>query len=179
VPGFVIWRHPRPLGHEGRCIGARSDLGVDPRKAKRLAHRIRAAARREGRVRLVLSSPLRRCAAVGRWLRRWGWRHQVDAALREMDFGAWDGQRWEAIGAAALDAWLADFAHHAPGGGESLAALLERVRAWQAPVEGVSVVGHGGWMQARRWAMQHGAGLPQPPQWQGTPGYGERLDVAG
>ena len=101
-----------------------------------------------------LSSPLRRCAAVGRWLRRWGWRHQVDAALREMDFGAWDGQRWEAIGAAALDAWLADFAHHAPGGGESLAALLERVRAWQAPVEGVSVVGHGGWMQARRWAMQ-------------------------
>ena len=31
-----LWRHPRPTGHEGRCIG-RTDVPVDPRKARRLA----------------------------------------------------------------------------------------------------------------------------------------------
>ena len=27
-----------------------------------------------------------------------------------MDFGAWEGQSWDAIGREAMDAWLADFA---------------------------------------------------------------------
>ena len=39
-----VWRHPQPVGAAGRCIG-HTDLPVDARKAKRLAHRIRQAAR--------------------------------------------------------------------------------------------------------------------------------------
>jgi hypothetical protein len=66
----LAWRHPRPMGAEGRCIGGRTDLAVDARKAKRLAHRIRAVVRREGLVREVVCSPLERCRAVGRCLRR-------------------------------------------------------------------------------------------------------------
>ena len=31
-----IWRHPKPVGAAGLCLG-RTDLPVDPRKARRLA----------------------------------------------------------------------------------------------------------------------------------------------
>ena len=44
-----------------------------------------------------------------------------------MDFGDWDGHAWDALGAERLDAWTADFAHHAPGGGESVAGFMARV----------------------------------------------------
>ena len=119
APLLWVWRHPRAEGAAGRCIGW-TDLPVDPRRAKRLAHRIRQAARRHGLPRRVLTSPLQRCAAVGRWLKRWGWAHERDPALREMHFGHWDGLRWEQIGQAELDAWCSAFARHRPGGGEHL-----------------------------------------------------------
>ena len=61
---LYAWRHPRAIGAEGRCIG-RTDLHVDPRRAKRLAHRIRALARRQRLPRIVITSPLQRSRAVG------------------------------------------------------------------------------------------------------------------
>lgn len=138
VPTVWLWRHPRPDGAAGRCIG-QTDLPVHPRRAKRLAHRIRAAARRHGLPREVWTSPLRRCADVGRWLARWGWQHHLDARLMELHFGAWDGRPWRDIAWAAVQAWEADFTGHAPGGGEALTALAQRVAAWvQAPAPGPS-----------------------------------------
>lgn len=168
------WRHPKPRGFEGRCIGARTDLPVDPRKAKRLAHRIRATARREGLPRAVVCSPLRRCRAVAEWLRRWGWRRQVDAQLAEADFGDWDGRPWAEIGAAAVQAWCEDFAHHRPGGGESVAALWGRAQAWQAP-EGIAcLVGHGGWLSARCWRLPR---WPLAGDWPPAVRFGACLDL--
>ena len=79
-----VWRHPKPDGVAGRCVG-RTDVPVDPRRSKRLARRIQATARREHLPRVVFTSPLQRAADVGRWLRRWGWAHRVDAALLETD----------------------------------------------------------------------------------------------
>jgi len=52
----------------------------------------------------------------------------ADARLAEFDFGAWEGRRWDEVPRAELDAWAGDFAHARPGGGESVAALLTRVR---------------------------------------------------
>lgn len=149
------WRHPRAIGATGRCIG-RTDLAVDPRKARRLAHRMRAEARRQGWRReqvTVLVSPLRRSREVGRVLRSWGFRVQVDARLQELDFGAWDGRPWAEIDWAEVEAWQADLLHHAPGGGESLAALAQRVQAFVAAGAAGHVrlvVTHGGWLNALR-----------------------------
>jgi len=80
---FLVWRHPRPEGAAGRCIGAGTDLIVHRRRAKRLARRIQQVARRQRLPHHVVTSPLQRCADVGRWLRRWGWRHEIDPALRD------------------------------------------------------------------------------------------------
>jgi alpha-ribazole phosphatase len=172
-----LWRHPRAQGAAGRCIG-RTDLPVDRRRAKRLAHRIRRVARRAGLPHIVWTSPLQRCAAVGRWLRRWGWRHHVDMRLAELDFGRWDGLPWTEIAAQDVAAWEADFAQHRVGGGESLQQLIERQRSFIAQVAGEAqpllVVSHAGWMQALRWAALHAA-LPQAHQWPSPPRHGELL----
>lgn len=141
-----IWRHPRALGAEGRCIG-RTDLAVDRRKAKRLAHRIRAFARCHGLPREVVTSPLRRCADVGRMLAAWGWQHRIDPALVEVDFGGWDGQAWIDIPPAEIGEWCADLVRYRPGGGENVGQLLVRVAAWR-PGSARLAVGHGGWLSA-------------------------------
>lgn len=159
MAGFTIWRHPKPRGAEGRCIGARADLPVDPRKAKRLAHRIRTHARLHGLPREVVTSPLSRAADVGRWLQRWGFHWRVDAALAEVDFGRWDGKPWAEITAAEFDRWMADFCGFDFDGGESLNALLARTAAWQPSC--ALVVGHGGWINGRLWRGDP----PTPASW--------------
>jgi alpha-ribazole phosphatase len=164
---LYAWRHPRAIGAEGRCIG-HTDLPVDPRRAKRLAHRIRVEARRQGLPPIVLTSHLQRSLAVGRWLACWGWQHRVDPALAEMDFGDWDGRAWAAISRAEIDAWCADFLAYAPGGGEAVAALLARVRAFD-PGPARIVVTHGGWLSAALWLAAHAERMPSAEQWPAAP----------
>jgi alpha-ribazole phosphatase len=143
-----VWRHPRAHGAAGRCIG-RTDLDVDPRRAKRLAHRIRRVARLHGLTREVSVSALRRCRDVGRWLRRWGWTLKIDVRLLELDFGTWDGQDWSRVPWAEVEAWQADLLQQAPGGGESLARLAARVHDFVADTDAARlVVTHGGWINA-------------------------------
>jgi len=166
-------RHAVPTG--SRCIG-HTDLPVDPRRAKRLAHRIRRLARHSGLPRIVLTSPLARCRDVGRWLARWGWRHEVHAALAELHFGDWDGRPWAAVPQLAIDAWCADFAQHRPGGhGEPVAALLQRVRGFD-PGPARIVVTHGGWLSAAAWRAAHGDTLPSSTHWPPAPAHGTRCD---
>lgn len=168
------WRHPRAEGAAGRCIG-RSDLPVDPRRAKRLAHHIRRTARREGLPRVLQVSPLQRSRAVGRWLRRWGWQVVVDPRLVELDFGAWDGLPWDQIPWAAVQAWQDDLLQHAPGGGESLATLAARVQAFVASHPGPTLlVGHGGWINALR-CVPPGCTAIAAADWPAPPRHGALL----
>jgi len=169
------WRHPRADGAQGRCIG-HTDLAVDPRRAKRLAHRLRAYARRHALPRIVITSPLWRSRAVGRWLARWGWQHQVDAALAELDFGRWDGRPWSAVPRHAIDAWCADFAHHAPGGGETVDALLQRVAGFD-PGAARMLVTHGGWLSAALWLARSSGTAPSSAHWPAAPQHGSRVDL--
>ena len=171
------WRHPRATAAAGRCIG-RTDVPVDPRKAKRLAHRMRRVARQHGLPRQVWVSPLLRARAVGGWLRQWGWQVQVDARLAEMDFGAWDGRHWADIPWAEVGAWEVDLLHHAPGGGEALQALAQRVQAWvdEAVAAGGprQIVSHGGWINSLLHLprlLGEGAAL-QAADWPAAPRHG-------
>ena len=171
------WRHPPARGAAGRCIG-RTDLPIDLRKAKRLAHRIRAAARRHALPQVVWVSPLRRALAVGRWLRRWGWRLRVDERLCEMDFGRWDGKPWAGVAWAEVEAWQEDLLHHAPGAGESLQQVAARVQAFVADVGPgpCLLVGHGGWINA---LLHVPPGLQQVPAsiWPAPPRHGSLTRV--
>lgn len=174
------WRHPQPQGVAGRCIG-RCDVPVDRRKVKRLAHRIRQLARRQGLPCVVHTSPLQRCRLVGQQLRRWGWHHVIDARLFEADFGEWDGRAWQDIPHEQVDAWVADFVDCRPGGGESLREVLHRAETWgpQEALESanpglpVVLVAHAGWMLARRWVFAHSVPPTGAHEWPTAPAYGQ------
>ena len=144
------WRHARVAQAHCRCIG-RTDLTLAARQAKRLAHRIRAHARRHKLAREVWVSPLARCRASAQWLRRWGWAVHVDARLLEVDFGLWEGRAWADITWPEVQAWQHDLLHHAPGGGETLAKVALRAHAFAAEGQGARIVlTHGGWINALR-----------------------------
>jgi alpha-ribazole phosphatase len=172
-----VWRHPRARGADGCCIG-RTDLAVDRRKAKRLAHRILAFARLHRLPHVVVTSPLRRCADIGRVLAAWGWKHRIDPLLVEVDFGLWDGRAWSEIPQADIDQWCDDLLNHRPGGGESVDQLLLRVGRWR-PDDARLAVGHGGWLSAALWLGKQvpaAAGTAIAPcDWPAAPALGSRL----
>ncbi len=100
--------------------------------------------------------------------------------MSELDFGDWDGQPWSVIGEAELSAWTAAFATHAPGGGESLAQLMSRCKAFLAGQgqQGGCVVSHAGWINA---ALRVFAGLPVPTpatEWPAAVAYAASVDLA-
>lgn len=80
----------------------------------------------------VISSPLGRALDVARAVsRRTGASLHADDRLTDQDFGRWEGQAWNALPRDEVRAWEADPVGYAPGGGESVAAVLRRVRrAW-------------------------------------------------
>ncbi|TSE36481.1 histidine phosphatase family protein [Tepidimonas charontis] len=128
MPTLWLVRHPAVEGATGRCYGRldlRAQLAAVAAVAQRLHARLPARAR-------VVSSPAARAWGLAQALsalRPTMPPPRIDARLHELDFGAWEGCPWDQIPPAVLDAWCTDFAHYAPGGGESVAALLGRVRA--------------------------------------------------
>jgi broad specificity phosphatase PhoE len=97
---------------------------------------------------------------------------QSDSRLRELHFGAWEGlTREEAQQACpeALAAWEADALRTAPPGGETLAQLTDRVRAFLASLindtaqdRTLFVVGHQGSLQV---LLCLALGLPPQSLW--------------
>ena len=128
-----LWlvRHAQPLVEAGVCYG-RLDVPADSAATKNTALALAAALPQQM---AVYTSPLQRCEwlAHALYALRPDLALKMDARLAEMDFGTWEGQAWDSIGAQALDAWTQDFAHHQPGGGESVHGFMQRVAAvWDA-----------------------------------------------
>lgn len=119
---MILLRHPRPDVAEGVCYGA-TDLECADDVAA-----IEACVAGLPPVDRVVSSPLRRCLALGSIVAgRFRLPLTVDERLREMDFGCWEGRPWADIARAEVDAWAADFHDARPHGGESVAMLAARV----------------------------------------------------
>lgn len=134
----VLIRHPAVNLAPGICYG-RLDLDLHPDAAADAA-RLRAVV--SGFTGPIRSSPARRCRRIA------GDGAILDARLRELDFGTWEGLAWEAVPRAELDRWAAAPLDLAPPGGESGSALLARVAAFHAELraraEDCIVVSHGG-----------------------------------
>ena len=147
-------RHPKPLVDPGICYGRQDLLPENPAAvAATLSADLPPGLP-------VWSSPLLRCRELAEYLHP---RPILDARLAEMDFGDWEGRRWDDIPRAELDAWAADVAGFAPPGGESPRDLQRRalafVDALQVP-EAV-IVTHAGVI---RTLLAHWQGLP-PERW--------------
>jgi alpha-ribazole phosphatase len=165
---LVLIRHPAVAIEPGICYGS-SDVplaadaasGAASIAARLNALGVRAPARIE-------TSPLTRCASVARELAdRLAREHGAhvphvphvpheDARLAEMDFGAWEMQRWDAIERTQIDAWAANFLHARDHGGESVAQFDARVSAWfesLGSLESLDADQHDA--RATIWALAH------------------------
>ena len=128
-----LWlvRHAQPQVAPGVCYGA-LDVSADPLATQQAAQNLGDALPRSLQ---VISSPLQRCERLTHVLQglRPDLTYKTDARLAEMNFGAWEGQPWDAIVRSELDAWTDDFAHWRCGGGENVQDFMARVAAvWDA-----------------------------------------------
>ncbi|HEV3106034.1 MAG TPA: histidine phosphatase family protein [Trinickia sp.] len=128
---LVLIRHPAPAIDAGVCYGRRDVPLAGDAPAAADALFVRLAATDAPLPQALWTSPLMRCASVAALLaRRFAISRTVDARLQEMDFGAWEGVRWDAIDRAELDAWAADLHRARVHGGESVAQCAARVGEW-------------------------------------------------
>jgi alpha-ribazole phosphatase len=174
----VIWlvRHAQPLVEAGVCYGA-LDLKADV-KATQTAAQTLAEALPRGVV--LVTSPLQRCELLAQTVcgLRPDLSYKLDARLREMNFGQWEGVRWSDIPAAALTAWTDDFWQHRFGGAECLADVMARVAAaWgEAVLNDTDQVWitHAGVIRAASLIARGITELRDASQWPvSAPGYGK------
>ena len=175
-----LWavRHAQPLVAPGICYGV-LDMPADAQATRATAEKLAAMLPTSCSVR---SSTLQRCEQLAQALSvlRPDLMLKLDPRLREMDFGSWEGQRWDAIGQSALEAWTADFARHRPGGGESVQGFMQRVSsAWDAKSDQPTLwITHAGVIRACALLAAGIRNIDHADQWpQAAPGYGECLFV--
>ena len=129
---LILIRHPAVVVPTGICYG-RSDvpLAADP------SAEVQRCLSRIGTLNLcdpvgaVHASVLSRCTQIAAPLAaHFNVVMQADSRLREIDFGRWEMQAWEAIDRGEIDAWAQDLENARVHGGESVAMLALRVGAW-------------------------------------------------
>lgn len=164
-----LWlvRHAQPLIVSGVCYGA-TDVAAEPQATLQAAQAL-AQALPNGVA--VVSSTLQRCERLAHCLRglRPDLAYETDARLVEMDFGCWEGQRWDAIPQANFDHWMAAFGAHRFGGRESVHEFMRRVAsAWdEMRHEGLDAVWitHAGVIRAASLLVQGVRQVEQAAQW--------------
>lgn len=173
-----LWllRHARPLIDAGVCYGV-SDMPADAAYTRASAAQL-APLLPPGLQ--IWTSPLLRCAALAEALQaqRPDLSLRTDARLAELDFGCWEGVRWDDIPRAAFDDWTANFGAARFGGRESVNELLQRVAAVRAEAQALGQdavwVTHAGVLRAMALLDQGLVTLDQAPQWpREVAGWGE------
>ncbi|CCG40216.1 histidine phosphatase family protein [Magnetospirillum molischianum] len=124
---MILIRHTTPAGAAGVCYG-RLDLAL-AESFEAEAEAI-AAALPPGPWRLF-SSPATRCRRLAE---RLGPAVTIDERLSELDFGAWEGLRWDDIPPEQMEPWGKNFVTAPPPGGESFTELAARARAFAAEI---------------------------------------------
>ncbi|MGW6020615.1 bifunctional RNase H/acid phosphatase [Streptomyces sp. NPDC055099] len=130
---FVLLRHGETaLTPQKRFSGSGgSDPSLSEVGREQAARAAEAFAAR-GTIQAIVTSPLKRCQETARAVAaRLGLDVRVDDGLRETDFGDWEGLTFGEVRSRQpdqLNAWLAS-PEAAPPGGESFAAVAERVSA--------------------------------------------------
>lgn len=146
---IILIRHTAVAAAPGTCYGQQDVPLAEP-----VGDAFEQVAQRLPPVDAVATSPLQRCARLAQWLaQREGVPLHSDERWRELDFGAWEGRRWDSLERHGLDRWALDPWGFAAPQGESVRAMHLRVRAALAALrvkadlngwQRLAVVTHGG-----------------------------------
>ncbi|NGP86848.1 alpha-ribazole phosphatase [Fodinibius halophilus] len=138
-------RHTTPDIDEGICYGQK-DIGLAVDYAKEV-NILKGKLPKGFHNHTVYSSPLKRCHKLANDLAS----DDVitDERLMELDFGNWEGRRWDDIPQGELGPWMENFVEIESPGGESYQQLNNRVVDWWQELikeepEHLLVATHGG-----------------------------------
>jgi len=140
----IYWiRHSKTLAPEGLCYGF---LDVDLQEG--FEEDIKRIKDKTGEIDGIFSSPLKRCRSISEHLAN-NLPVQYDSNLKELNFGAWEGQEWNSIDKQVLSNWMADFVTVKCPEGENYQELCERVVLFwngltKSNYKKVAIVTHGG-----------------------------------
>jgi alpha-ribazole phosphatase len=146
---LYLIRHTRPVSEVGRCYG-QVDMPLAPTQAVDCV----TVTERLPPIQALWSSPLTRCRVLAEAIgARDGVTPLIDERLCELQFGEWEGRRWDEIDRGQSERWAADYWNVAPPGGETYRELHERVREALAEIvasnaSGTAVVTHAGPIRA-------------------------------
>lgn len=145
---FLV-RHFQAVVPSGTC-GGWSDWPLAPDWENQIENLL---AHLPSNVARIESSPLARCRDLGEKLSaHFGVPLKHDDRLREIHFGAWENRAWNDIETSELNAWMENWVHVAPPGGENFLGLQARVGAWWRDLplhdDPLVVVSHAGPMRA-------------------------------
>ena len=145
----VLIRHTRIAALAGVCYG-RSDVPLadtfteDARVVRERLPWLPAE---------VWTSPAQRCRALAEQLG--AAQVRIEPRLHELDFGAWEGRRWEDFHCPESEAWANDPWNLRPPGGETAAELWARVGELRAELlagdtDRIALITHAGVVRAWR-----------------------------
>ncbi|MGO9546455.1 MAG: histidine phosphatase family protein [Rhodomicrobium sp.] len=118
----ILVRHPKPVCEKGLCYG-RLDLECDGDALNSAVERIAKLAR----TCRIVTSPARRALSLAVRLAP---DPAIEPRLQELDFGDWDGHRWQDLGREAIEAWQRGLPASAPPNGETLNGMAARCVDW-------------------------------------------------
>lgn len=143
---FLV-RHPKPNVKKGLCYG---DMDVPlvagwEEDARTLIKSLSVDFSETSNI--CYHSPLSRAAQLADYISE-GCSQPVHA-LKELDFGDWEGLCWQDIPRQEIEAWMGDIVNGAPYNGESLQVVADRVWQWwlsikDNPVDTCVLVAHSG-----------------------------------
>ena len=119
---ILLIRHTTPEVEKGICYG-QLDLDVTAnfkQEASDIAQSISGF-----NPDAVFSSPLQRCRKLANHLFP-NISIDIDERIMEMNFGQWEGQKWEGIERFTMEQWSNDFLNQSPPDGEKFSELLAR-----------------------------------------------------
>ena len=177
---LTLWlvRHAQPLIAPSVCYGA-TDVPADAAATQTAARALALALPQATR---VISSPLQRCKLLMQSIQglRPDLTCKTDARLVEMNFGHWEGRRWDAIDRSEIDAWTSAFETWRCGGGECVRDVMERVAcAWdetRRQAGPTAWITHAGVIRAATLIAQGVRRVADASQWpKEAPGFGHWL----
>lgn len=109
-------------------------------------------------INVLYTSPLQRCRLLSEKIQAVD--KFTDHRLKEVNFGAWEGQYWDDIPKSELDPWMEDYVNQSPPNGESLMTMQGRVLTfWKEMLQihknqKVVLITHGGVIRILRGHLE-------------------------
>lgn len=167
---LYLVRHGAATGAGGRCIG-QCDLPLSPRGRADIV-RLAAAWPMPPATRVIASDLARARDSAVALVDAWSASAEIemDARLREMHFGAWDGRQWADIqrgDGVAMSTWMERWEKARVPDGEGFGDVIDRAAGWltdtvhdarASGIEELVVVAHAG---SIRSLLVHSLGLPR------------------